>query len=199
LTAEYFSNRFYDLIGFEFCFPDPAFAAGNSCNVVVPGAPPFFGYFINVDRARARGVDFSVDSLLRRWLRLRGNYTLDDSRVVSSPNALDPALVPGNHLIRRPVNSGSIVLLAAWRRISGSFAGYFSGQRTDTDFLGLGLARTPGYGRFDISTAYDFGRGIGSYVRVQNLFDKQYQDALGYPAPGREVRVGMNYRFSGKR
>jgi len=199
LTAEYFSNRFYNLIGFEFCVPDPTSATGNSCNVVVPGAPPFFGYFINVDRARARGVDFSVDSRLRRWLRLRGNYTLDDSRVVSSPNALDPALVAGNHLIRRPVNSGSIVLLAAWRRISGNFAGYFSGQRTDTDFLGLGLTRTPGYGRFDISTAYDLGRGISSYVRVQNLFNKQYQDALGYPALGREVRAGMNYRFGGKR
>jgi hypothetical protein len=25
-----------------------------------------------------------------------------------------------------------------------------------------------------------------------------YQDALGYPALGREIRVGMNYRFAGR-
>jgi len=199
LTADYFANRFYNLVGFEFCVPDPAAAAGNSCNVVVSGAPTFFGYFINVDRARARGLDFGVDSELRHWLRLRGSYTFDDSRVVSSPNASDPALVPGNHLLRRPVNSGSVALLAAWKRISGSFSGYFTGQRTDSDFLFLGLTHTPGYARFDISSAYDFGRGISSYVRAQNLFDKQYQDALGYPALGREVRVGMNFRFGGKR
>jgi len=31
-----------------------------------------------------------------------------------------------------------------------------------------------------------------------NLLDKFYQDALGYPALGRETRVGMNYRFGGK-
>jgi outer membrane cobalamin receptor len=33
---------------------------------------------------------------------------------------------------------------------------------------------------------------------VANLFDKQYQDAIGYPALGRDARVGMKYRFSGK-
>lgn len=199
VTADYFSNRFYDLIGFEFCVPNSTSATGNSCNVLVPGAPTFFGYFINVDRARARGMDFALDSQPRRWLRLRGSYTFDDSRVIASPHASDPALVPGNHLIRRPVNSGSIVLLAAWRRISGSFAGYFTGQRTDTDFLGLGLTRTPGYARFDLSATYQAGHGVSTYVRAQNLFDKQYQDALGYPALGREVRVGMDLRFGGKR
>ena len=199
LTANYFSNRFYDLIGFEFCSPDPLNPAGNSCGVDVPGAPPFFGYFINVDRARARGLDFGIDSQLRRWLRLKGSYTFDDSRVVSSPGASDPALVAGNHLIRRPVNSGSFALLAEWRKITGSFSGYFTGERTDTDFLGLGLTHTPGYARFDLSTTYDFGRSVSTYVRAQNLFDEQYQDALGYPALGREVRVGMNYRFGGKR
>jgi len=99
LTAEYFSNRFYNLIGFEFCVPDPTSATGNSCNVVVPGAPPFFGYFINVDRARARGVDFSVDSRAAAVAQAARQLYIDDSRVVSSPNALDPALVAGNHLI----------------------------------------------------------------------------------------------------
>jgi len=43
------------------------------------------------------------------------------------------------------------------------------------------------------------GRGLTPYVRVVNLLDKFYQDALGYPALGREARVGMNYRFGGKK
>ena len=33
---------------------------------------------------------------------------------------------------------------------------------------------------------------------LNTFLDKFYQDALGYPALGREVRVGMNYRFGGK-
>jgi vitamin B12 transporter len=97
------------------------------------------------------------------------------------------------------VDSGSVSLLAAWKKITGSFAGYFTGQRTDSDFLFLFLPpHTPGYVRFDFSANYEIRRGVSAYTRVQNIFDRQYQDALGFPALGREVRVGMNYRFGGK-
>jgi len=187
ISVDYFANRYYDIVSFEFLPPTMACPSGT-------------GTFFNTDLARARGVNFTGQVMPARWLRIIGNYTHDDSRVVTSPNAFDPALLPGNHLLRRPVDSGSVSLLAAWKNITGSFAGYFSGERTDSDFLFLGLPpRTPGYARFDLSTSYIFGRGVSTYVRAQNLFDKQYQDALGYPALGREVRVGMNYRFGGKR
>jgi len=69
---------------------------------------------------------------------------------------------------------------------------------TDSDFLGFGITRNPGYARFDIASSYSIGRGISLYARATNLFDKQYQDAVGFPALGRDVRVGMNYRFSGR-
>jgi outer membrane cobalamin receptor len=39
---------------------------------------------------------------------------------------------------------------------------------------------------------------VTTFVRAANLFDKSYQDAIGYPALGREVLVGMKYRFGGK-
>jgi vitamin B12 transporter len=185
-SVNYFADRYYDIVSFEF----------SPGTLTCPGG---MGTFFNTDLARARGVNTTGEVMPARWLRILGNYTHDDSRVVASPNASDPALVPGNHLLRRPVNSGSVSLLASWKNVTGSFSGYFSGQRTDSDFLFLGLApRTSGYARFDLSTTYILGRGVSAYVRAQNLFDKQYQDALGYPALGREVRVGMNYRFGGK-
>ena len=185
-SVDYFANRYYNLVSFEFLPGTPA-------------CPGVTGTFFNTDLARARGVNLTGEVMPVGWLRVVANYTHDDSRVVTSPNASDPALLPGNHLLRRPVNSGSILLLAAWKNITGSFAGYFSGERTDSDFLFLGLPpRTPGYARFDLSTSYRFARGVSAYVRAQNLFDKPYQDALGYPSLGREVRAGMNFRFGGK-
>jgi vitamin B12 transporter len=193
ISADYFSNRFYDIISFTFCTP------GFSCPVTPPPACPMgFGTFFNTDLARARGVNLEGEVALARWLRLVGNYSLDDSRVLSSPNAFDPALIPGNHLIRRPVHSGSLTVFANFRRVNFTFAGYFSGQRTDSDFLGLGLTRTPGYARFDLAANYMVSRGVSVYARATNLLDKQYQDALGYPALGRDVRVGVNYRFGGR-
>ena len=79
-----------------------------------------------------------------------------------------------------------------------SLSSYLSGQRTDSDFLGLGLTHTAGYGRVDFATSYELWRGISTYVRATNLFDKSYEDALGYPGLGRDVRVGVSYRFAGK-
>jgi vitamin B12 transporter len=187
ISADYFSNRFYDIVSFEDIAPPP----GSSCG--------FFGTFFNTDLARARGTNLSAVARPLRWLSIAANYTHDDSRVLVSPNAFDPALIAGNRLIRRPPNSGSLTINAAFRRLNVNLAGYFTGIRTDSDFLfvGLNLTRNPGYSRFDLATSYNLGRGVSMYARATNLFDKSYQDALGYPALGRDVRLGMNYHFSG--
>ena len=193
LTAEYFSSRFYDIVSFEFCS-----ATNNNCNLTLPGSPTDFGYYFNTDLARARGVNLTGETKFTRWLNLAGNYTYDNSRVLVSPNAFDPSEIPGNHLLRRPSQSGSLTANAAWRRFSATLAGCFSGPRTDSDFLGLGLTRNPGYARFDIATSYRLGHGVSLYARAANLFDKQYQDALGFPALGRDIRAGVRYTFSGR-
>lgn len=193
LSGEYFQNRFYDIVSFAFCFP------GGPCPIVPPLGCGFgFGTFFNTDLARARGTNVEVEARPARWLTLAASYAYDDTRVLQAPNAFDPALAPGNRLLRRPPHSGSIVLNAAFRRMNWNLAGYFSGARTDSDFLGLGLMRNPGYARFDLATSYDLGRGVSLYGRVTNLFDKDYQDALGYPALGRDFRLGMRYTLRGK-
>jgi vitamin B12 transporter len=195
-SGEYFSSRFYDIVSFAFC--TAVTPTTNTCGVTIPGAPPSFGFFFNTDLARVRGINLTGQASLTRWLNLAGNYTLDDTRVLQSPNAFDPSELPGNHLLRRPVNSGSLTLNAAIRRFGMTLGGYFTGVRTDSDFLGLGFTRNPGYARFDVATHYDLRYGISLFARAANLFDKQYQDALGYPALGRDVRAGVRYTFRGR-
>jgi vitamin B12 transporter len=199
LSADYFYYSFYNVVSFAFCLPDSTNPAGNSCGLTIPGVPATgFGFFFNTDRALARGISVSGESKFTRWLNVAGNYTYDDTRVLQAPNAFDPSQLPGNRLIRRPVNSGSLTVNAQWRRVGVTIGGYFTGVRTDSDFLGLGLTRNPGYARFDVAGRYDLGHGVLLYARAQNLFDKQYQDALGYPALGRDARVGVRYTFKGR-
>jgi vitamin B12 transporter len=193
ISAEYFSNHFYNMVTFAFCDTQ-----NNFCNLTSPVVPFGFGYFFNTDSARARGVNLSAETKFTRWLNFAGNYTYDDSRVLVAAEAFDPTELPGNHLLRRPVNSGSLTMNAVFRRFSLTVAGYFTGIRTDSDFLGLGLTHNPGYARFDTSTSYRLGHGLLLYARAANIFDKQYQDALGYPALGRDARVGLKYTFSGR-
>ena len=193
VEADYFSSRFYDLVAFAFCDP-----TNNFCNGVLPAQAAPFGYFFNTDRARARGFNLNGETRFSHWLHVAGNYSYDDSRVLVASNPFDPTELPGNHLIRRPVNSGSLTLNAAFRRLKVTLGGYFSGVRTDSDFLGLGLTRNPGYARFDLSSSYNVGHGVSLYARATNLFDKRYQDALGYPALGRDMRAGVKYTFPGR-
>jgi outer membrane cobalamin receptor len=186
LSATYFENRYRDIVSFSF---DPVTTAACTFGT---------GTFFNTDLARARGINLSGDFRLRRWLGLKGNYSFDDTRVLKAPNTFAAVELPGNHLIRRPVNSGSLILNTSFRGWTLSLTGYLTGVRTDSDFLGFGITRNPGYARFDIASSYNIGRGISLYARATNLFDKQYQDAIGFPALGRDLRVGMDYRFSGR-
>jgi len=191
LNAEYFSSRFYDMVTFAFCD-----LMNNYCDLT-PLVPSGFGYYFNTDIARARGINLSGVAKFTHWLNLAGNYTYDDSRVIKASDPFDITELPGNHLLRRPVNSGSLTLNAAYRRLTVTLGGYFTGIRTDSDFLGLGYTHNPGYARFDLSGSYQFSRGVSFYARATNLFDKQYQDALGYPALGRDLRAGVRYTFPG--
>ena len=193
ISGDYYSNRFYDIISFAFCFP------GSPCPVrPPPGCPQGFGTFFNTDLARARGTNIVIETRLLHWLMITGNYSYDDSLVIVSPNAFDPSQLPGNRLIRRPPHSGSLTAYANFSRFNVTLGGYFTSRRTDSDFLGLGLTSNPGSARFDLSASYRMGRGLSVYGRASNLFNKRYQDALGFPALGRDIRAGMNYRFSGR-
>jgi len=186
LSADYFTNRFRDII---------SFAPGS----VTPGCPFGTGNFFNTDLARARGVNFSLESRPFRWLAIRGNYSYDDTRVLKSANPFaDPALQPGNPLLRRPLSSGALIVNVGWRRMNWNFSGYFTGRRNDSNFADPTQFENPGYARFDLATSYLIARGISFIGRVTNLFDKQYQDVLGFPALGRDFRLGLNYRFTGR-
>ena len=195
VSASYFANDFRDLI-----IPIP----GNQS-----GCPFGSTIFANTDRARARGASLSSTARITGWLSLNGNYSNDDTRVLQTSNPSGfPG--PGDHLLRRPANSGNIWLAAAYRHFQFNINTYITGARLDSDFdsafvggqcvIGSGpcLTRNPGYTRFDVATSYDLARGVSFYGRVTNLLDKQYQETIGFPALGRDYRLGLNYRFSGR-
>lgn len=190
-SADYFYTRFYDMISFGYC-------DGTNC-AVIPSCPFGNGQYFNTDLSIARGVNMASEFRMRKWLFVNGNYTYDNSRVVAAPNASDTSELPGNHLLRRPVNSGSLGMNVSFAKVNWNFIGYFTGVRTDTDFTGSATPQSnPGYARFDMAASYNLIRGLFLTARVTNLFDKQYQDALGYPALGRWYMLGVRYNFAGK-
>ncbi|HEV2101512.1 MAG TPA: TonB-dependent receptor [Candidatus Acidoferrum sp.] len=180
LSADYFYSRFYDIVSFA---PTSAFC----------------GTYFNTDLAFARGANLASEVRVNKWLFVNGNYTYDDTRVLKSENPFaDPSLVPGSRLIRRPVHSGSFGVNVNYARVNWNFIGYFTGVRTDSNFVNPTQTTNPGYARFDMAANYNVTRGLFVTARAINLFGKQYQDALGYPALGRFYTFGLRYAFAGK-
>jgi vitamin B12 transporter len=180
-SATAFFNRFEDIVSF-------ASVTNN------PNCPAFFGSFFNTDLARANGINSTIEAKPLHWLNIVGNYTYDDSKVLKTANPLmDPALAQGNRLFKRPLHSGSLIANAHFRRANINFAGYYVGRRTDSDFDGLGITSDPSYVRWDVATTVPVAKGLSAIAQVQNLFDRKYQDAVGYPSLGRNYRLGIHY------
>jgi vitamin B12 transporter len=186
VTADYFDSRFHNIVSFLSVAPSAACLAA--------GAPFGAGTYFNTDLARARGANFSGEARITRWLNASANYTYDSTRTLSAPTDpadIDPNYLPGSRLLRRPVNSGNLALNATYWRMNWNISGYFTGQRYDYYYPGQII--DPGYALINLAATYNVTRGFSLYGRINNLADKQYEEAYGFPALGREFRIGVKY------
>jgi vitamin B12 transporter len=139
---------------------------------------------VNVGRARTRGVEAEV--VFRRGIvdaNLNGTWL--------STEDLDTGL----ELLRRPKRSANLVLSARPGPLTLSLAGRYVGDRADVDPVTFGRAVNPGYTRFDLTARWKALSWLSPYARVENLTDKEYSQALGFPSPGRTLIGGLSFDF----
>lgn len=200
VSATFFRNEYYDIVSFASCvagFPC-GFPIPSTCTPADLNAEGGFGTFFNTDKARAFGADTSVELHPLRWLSALANYTYDDTRVLKSPNAFDPTLTPGNRLFLRPLHAANLILNASFARMDWNLAAHYVGRETDSDFLDLGFTSNPGWVRLDLGTQFAVRYGFTVMAHVENLLDRRYQDAVGYPALGLNYLAGVKYTWGGK-
>jgi outer membrane cobalamin receptor len=193
VSVTYFHNDFHNIVSF-------AFGGAN------PNCPAFGGSFFNTDLGRASGVNSAFEAKVTRWLRVIGNYSYDDSKVIKAPNATDPALIAGNRLFLRPLHSANLIANARFLRMNWNLAGYYTGRRADSDFdsvtvdgvcTGFCITSTPAWVRWDLSNSIDLGHGLSTQAHIENLFNNHYQEAVGYPALRLNFLVGIRYVLGG--
>jgi outer membrane receptor protein involved in Fe transport len=177
LELTYFDNRFRDQVGF-----------------VTTDFTTFEGSFFNIGKTRARGVEGALLLYLSPRWEAGGAYTFLNSRVLES-TSFDPVFAPGQELFRRPRHSGYVDL--RWKPGSWTFGAtaILVGRRVDSDFSGLGLNRNPGYGILNLMVNYRLSDSISWFVLVNNALDKEYMEALGFPALRAHFRIGLRAGF----
>ncbi len=172
-TGTYFSRRVHNMIvsvpcPFSSSCPDGALA-GNAERVdvqgveLVPSVGPFYG------------------------LTLSGYFTyIDETHVSPSPN-IRPLRVPKHSAFALLQYVGKGLLRPA-DKTTISLGYYYLGSRYDITPLGT-IALHHAYNLFDLTTVYDMGAPWGAiadeqgFVRIQNLFNRQYSAVFGFPSP----------------
>ena len=152
----------------------------------------------NISNARARGAELSAAWRVNAGIDVRGNYTFLDSEILAvngSTIAQTPYQI-GDALLRRPRHSGSIDASWTRARVSAFTQVQIRGEALDAEpAFGPtgGLYMNPGHTVVNIGGSWRPVKAVEVFARALNLFDRGYEEVLGYPAPGRTAYVGARF------
>lgn len=163
--------------------------------------------FINIDRSKANG--WELEGGLQRPMKgftAAGSYSYVDTEVVTNQST-SQQFQPGQPLLRRPRNSGYVRAAYSVSRATVSFDLRMVGERHDNSFLFLrsvpnaqyssafttDITVNPGYSVVGLGLDVRLDRMLTVYIRGNNVGDKAYDTALGYPAMPRQVLVGARF------
>jgi vitamin B12 transporter len=143
--------------------------------------------FGNVDSASARGVEIGAERRSERWIA-GASYTWLDTE--------DESLnVP---LLRRPRHSGSLSLGYEPDPMGIHLVVAHTGERDDvTDLLPFGRVVNEANTVADLTLRYRVG-AVTPYLKIENLWDEQYEEVFGYPSGGRRAIIGVRYSAAGR-
>ena len=178
VSVAYFERRTKNLIDFVSCFG----TAAPLCPLYPSG-----GYYDNVARARARGVELSAQADLTETLSVQASYTWLDARNRSAGANFD------RRLPRRPSREGDAEIAYRWPvKLTTSVAVHYAGDRYDD---AANRNRLKGYVTWDLRANYPLTEQVEVYGRVDNLFDERYQTIRNYGQLGRVAYGGVRARF----
>jgi vitamin B12 transporter len=176
-----FDQRFLDLIQF-----------------VGGGPPQFLGSYANLAEARSRGWEVDMRSApFPGWI-VAASFTELKAVVSRLDERYDGSLEAGQPLIRRPRRQAAAKLTyAGWNRGGMTVAARYVGARPDLDFREFPspMVELPAYTVIDMSASVRLlgstgGDELSLTARMENLFDKRYEEVLYYESPGRTLLIG---------
>jgi len=151
----------------------------------------------NISNARSRGLELAAAFRPAPPLDVRVSYTRLATEILSIDRASGQAPVPyrvGESLIRRPRNLGSVTVLYANQRVTGFVDATMRGKVRDVEpTFGAsgGVFDAGGFTSIDLGAAYRFGRVLELFGRIENAGGDRYEEAFGFPSPGRSLTAGV--------
>ncbi|MBY0280135.1 TonB-dependent receptor [Candidatus Binatia bacterium] len=152
---------------------------------------------VNLGRVDATGVETGLDVDLGAGFRAGGTYTYLG---IQSAGGAD-------QVVRRPNNQMSAFVayrtpqvFAAADAFQARVDVFFVGDRPDYDPETGDIVTNPQYTRVDLATAYVlpwklYDTSFSLFGQVSNLFDRDYQEVLGFPSMPINALAGLRIAF----
>jgi vitamin B12 transporter len=141
--------------------------------------------------SRRDGIELSASYRPAAWLNLAASYTWLDAEEQRAAGAAPVREV------RRPRHSANLIAYGAAGRFRWGASLAYVGKRRDMDFdrFPAAVVTLGDYVLASANLAYRLVAGLEAYARVENGFDADYQDVVGYNTPGRTVHAGLRVAF----
>ncbi|CAN5702592.1 TonB-dependent vitamin B12 receptor [soil metagenome] len=181
VTATYFDQKFKQMIEY------------------VPGGPPDYkGTYANLRAATSKGFEVEVATARRAGWAATASFTSLNARVSELSTGYQGGARVGDELLRRPRRSGTAGLTYAGPRgASVALTGRYVGKRPDFDFRTFPSPRVTlsSITTMDLAGSVPIrgGRGrapLALTLRVDNVWNKRYQEVFNFDAPGRRILLG---------
>lgn len=178
--------------GLEYATADRAVTADavwfyNEFSQMIDFDSATYSYF-NIARARTSGVELGLNADVSESLFVDSSYTWQETR----------DLATGEALVRRPTNKANAGLGYRYADLfEGLFYCTYTGKRYDNDFSSWPASKITltDYFLFNLSGKVTIVDGLRLGARLENLFDKHYEEVLGYGSTGRGFYAGLEGRF----
>ncbi len=145
------------------------------------------GYINNPKKSKIKGVEISYKGALGEDLL----YSLDYTRYIAKDSN-------GKQLLRRPnyIINASLDYYG-FENTHINFNAQYIGDRVDNDYSSFPPKKVHTGHVFvaNLAADYQITKDLKAYVKINNIFDKKYQEVYGYGTSGRAVYVGINAKF----
>ncbi len=144
--------------------------------------------YYNVGRSRSQGVELTGQVLAASSVTVRGNFTYTDARDLDN----------NTELLRRPaIKFGGDLELHPVKGLSWLIGATYTGPSQDMNYSNY--PATPvtlgGYGLWHTSAEYQLASHLTLTARIDNMFDKRYEQVEGYGTLGAAGYGGVKLSF----
>ncbi|MEO8557595.1 MAG: TonB-dependent receptor [Rhodospirillales bacterium] len=146
----------------------------------------FFTTVVNVGRARTYGLESFIAMRPTEWLQLRLNHTWTHTQnlITHQPLARRPKHSINFNATVEPLDKLTLGLTVAWK-----------GAQRDVDPVSFGPTTNRSYTLAALTASYKVLQSVELYGRVENLFDTNQEDPLGFAHPGLAGYAGVRVKY----